>query len=62
MSFFRLIIFFIIAYLISKIFRSFFQPGKQNTTVGGAPENDPLDLSNADIEDVDFEELDNKKQ
>ena len=61
MSLFRLIIIGVAIYLISKVFKNFFNPPVNNRTVEGNPKgSDPLDLSDADIEDVDFEEIDEK--
>lgn len=61
MLLFRLIIIGVAIYLISKVFKNFLNPPAKNRTVEGNPkESDPLDLSDAEVEDVDFEEIDEK--
>ncbi len=61
MLLFRLIIIGVAIYLISKVFKNFLNPPVKNRTVEGNPkESAPLDLSDAEVEDVDFEEIDEK--
>ena len=50
----------IIAYWGAKLLRKLLAPPSQHSqNVGGASQNEPpLDLSNQDIEDADFEEID----
>ncbi|OQX96670.1 hypothetical protein B6I21_00345 [candidate division KSB1 bacterium 4572_119] len=62
MSFFRLVFFLIIAYLASKVIKSIMSPSQKQTEIRGNPnKHDPLDLSKSDVEDVEFEEIDEKK-
>ena len=61
MSFFRLILFFILAYLLVKVARKLLFPADKGSHVSGdATGSEPLDLSKEDVEDVDFEEIDTK--
>jgi Na+-transporting methylmalonyl-CoA/oxaloacetate decarboxylase gamma subunit len=61
MSLIRIILITIAVYLISNVLKTFFQhPVKKESTKGKTSGSDPLDLSNAEIEDVDFEEIDEK--
>jgi hypothetical protein len=62
MSLFRLILIGIAIYLISKVFRKLLNPPQQNRPVEGSQQtSDPLDLSDADIEDAEFEEIDGEE-
>jgi len=59
MFLFKLIIFGIAIYLISKVFKSVLTTPSHNRTMeGNQQKTDSLDLSDADIEDADFEEID----
>ena len=61
MSLFRLIIIGIAIYLISKVVKNVLNPPAQNRTVeGNQQSSDPIDLSGSDIEDAEFEEIDNE--
>ncbi len=61
MSLLRLILIVIAVYLISNVLKNFFhRPAINESAKRSRQESDPLDLSNADIEDVDFEEIDEK--
>jgi hypothetical protein len=54
----RLIIFFILIYLAVKLLKNLLKAPTQKLEIKGSPKNrKPLDLSNADIEDADFEEI-----
>ena len=58
---FRLIIFTVLIYLTVKLFKNLLQSPNQKSEIKGTPSTKkPLDLSNADIEDADFEEIDDK--
>ncbi|OQX86565.1 hypothetical protein B6D60_05975 [candidate division KSB1 bacterium 4484_87] len=59
MGLFRVIIYGFIIWLIAKFIGIFFRSPVDRTTVEGqAKDPDPLDLKNADVEDADFEEID----
>jgi hypothetical protein len=61
MSLFRLVIIGFAIYLISKVFKNFLNPSAKNRTVeGDQTVSDPLDLTDADVEDVEFEEIDDE--
>jgi len=61
MSLFRLVIIGFAIYLISKVFKNFLNPPAKNRTVeGDQTVSDPLDLTDADVEDVEFEEIDDE--
>jgi len=63
MSLFRLILIGIAIYLISKVFRNLLNPPAKNRNVEGNPHtSDPMDLNGADIEDAEFEELDDDEK
>lgn len=54
----RLIIFFLLIYLAVQLFKNLLKAPTQKSEIKGSPKNKkPLDLSNADIEDADFEEI-----
>ncbi len=56
---FQLIILALVFYLVSKIAQFLFGPGapKQEPPVAGQSQSKPLDLSDADVEDIDYKEL-----
>ncbi len=60
---FRLIILAVLFYLVSKVFSAFFKsgPDTRNTKVRGESPNHSLDLSDEDVEDVDYKELPRNK-
>ncbi len=59
MSLFRLILIGIAIYLISRVFKNLLNPPPENRHVdGNAQTPDPIDLSGAEIEDAEFEEID----
>ncbi|NOZ62273.1 MAG: hypothetical protein GXO74_11375 [Calditrichaeota bacterium] len=56
---FRMFIYGVIIWLIAKFVGLFFRSQGDRTTVKGRVKDpDPLDLKNADVEDADFEEID----
>jgi len=55
--FFRLIIFGLLFYLAAKLVGALLSP-KSRTEVRGRSKSKPLDLSDKDIEDVDYKERD----
>jgi len=55
---FRLILFSIFIYLGYKLFQGIRSTGPDKSTVSGKPKNNPLDLDNSDVEDAQFEEID----
>jgi len=58
MAFFRVVLFLILAYLAVKLLRMVLYSSQRRNQVNGQPRNNnSLDLSNADVEDVDFEEI-----
>ncbi len=58
---FRLIIFTVLIYLTAKLLKNLSKTPVQKSEIKGTPKDKkPLDLSNADIEDADFEELNEK--
>ena len=58
MSLIRIIIIGIAIYLISKVLKNIVNQPVENQKVGGNQKvSDPIDLSDADVEDVDFEEI-----
>ena len=59
MSLFRLFIILLVIYFVNKVIKNIFlSPGRKKEVEGNPNNTEPLDLSNADIEDADFEELD----
>jgi hypothetical protein len=60
---FRLIILAVLFYLVSRVFAALFKStdGDRKMEVRGESQNDPLDLSDADVEDVDYKELPRKQ-
>ncbi len=59
MSLFRLIIIGLLIYLVSKFVKNLLNPPKEHSKVEGTPKQESdLNLTNSDIEDADFEELD----
>ncbi|MBN1348550.1 hypothetical protein JXJ21_04010 [candidate division KSB1 bacterium] len=60
MGFFRLILWAIIIYFIYLFYRHVFKklPPRDQTKVSGKPEKDSLNLSDYDVEDAKFEDLD----
>jgi hypothetical protein len=63
MSLFRLILIGMAIYLVSKVFRKLLNPPQQNRRFEESQQqtSDPLDLSDADIEDAEFEEIDGEE-
>ena len=57
---FRLILWGLIFYLGYKLVKSWLEPNDRQPKVKGKPQNDPLDLRDADIEDANFREIDDK--
>ena len=58
---FRLIILTILFYLMAKLIKNLLKSPTQKSEIKGTPtDKKPLDLSKADIEDVDFEEINDK--
>lgn len=58
MSFIRLIILFLLIYFAVKLLQILFKTPTRRSEVKGTPRNKkPLDLTNADIEDADFKEI-----
>ena len=58
---FRLIIIALLVYLAVKLFEKLLQSPRKKSEIKGTPiTKKPLDLSNADIEDADFEEIKDK--
>ncbi len=58
---FRLIILGLLIYLAVKLFEKLLHSTNQKSEIKGTPiTKKPLDLSNADIEDADFEEINEK--
>ncbi|MDZ7262963.1 MAG: hypothetical protein ONB16_00170 [candidate division KSB1 bacterium] len=54
----RVIIFWVLVYLIYKLLKNIFQAPAPRSTIKGTPRNQkPLDVSDADIEDAKFKEL-----
>ncbi|HOT97497.1 MAG TPA: hypothetical protein PLG50_06075 [bacterium] len=60
---FRLVILAILLYVISKVLGLLFSGAAQKpeTKVRGTSQNSPLDLSQEDVEDVDYKELPRNK-
>ena len=56
--FFRLIITSLLIYLGYRLFKGFRTSGPDKNTVRGKPRNEPLDLQNSDVEDAQFEDID----
>jgi len=58
MSLLRLIIIFLLVYFTVKLIQNLLKAPPQKTEIKGSPKRkEPLDLSNADIEDADFKEI-----
>ncbi|MBN1542365.1 hypothetical protein JW992_09490 [candidate division KSB1 bacterium] len=57
-SFIRLAVLALFFYLATKILAILFKPQKPPRKVDGQPQSKPLDVSDNEIEDVDFKELD----
>lgn len=57
MSLIRVIILLLLIYLTQKIFKNLFQPKTNRSQVKGTSQSPSLDLSNKEVEDVDFKEL-----
>ena len=55
-SFFRLLILGLFFYIAAKLVASLFSAAKSRTEVRGRSKSKPLDLSDKDVEDVDFKE------
>lgn len=54
----RFILILVILYLLGKMIKNLFNPSEDRTKIRGNPQNtNPLDLTNEDVEDVDFEEF-----
>ena len=47
----------ILVYWVLKIFMKLFSPGKPNVEVKGKSHNEPLDLKDDEVEDIDFKEI-----
>lgn len=62
LHFIRLLIVGIIFYWILKIVKSMFGSGKPDVEIKGKPKQEPIDLSQENIEDVDFKEIKNNKR
>ena len=60
MNFIRLIIWAILIYLFYLFYKKIFKKNSayNNGHIAGTPKKGPLDLSDYDVEDADFEELD----
>jgi len=59
MSLLRLVFFVLLIYLAVKLFKNLLQAPTRRTSVKGTPKSGaPLDLSDADIEDAEFKEID----
>jgi len=57
----RFLLFITIIYLVSKLVQTLFKSPERKSEIHGNPtKNNPLDLSNEDVEDADFEEIDEK--
>jgi len=56
----RLILWGLIIYLGYKLLKSWLEPREEQPNVKGKPQNDALDLRDADIEDANFREIDDK--
>ena len=52
----RLLLLGIAIYIASRVLGGLLRPSKPPSEVGGKAKNEPLDLSNQDIEDVTFKE------
>jgi len=59
---FRLIILALLIYLVVKLFGNLLKAPPPKSEIKGSPvdKNKPLDLSGADIEDADFEDIDDE--
>lgn len=58
MSLIRLIILVLLIYLAIKLFKNLLKAHPQQSDIKGTPKDKkPLDLSNADIEDADFRDI-----
>jgi hypothetical protein len=53
----RLLLFGFIVYFISRIIGGMLKPGRPPVEVRGESKKEALDLSNADVEDVEFKEI-----
>lgn len=59
MALIRLIILVVLIYFAIKLFKNLLKAPDKQTEIRGTPKSKkPLDLSNADIEDADFKEID----
>ncbi|MBN2410369.1 hypothetical protein JXQ31_01680 [candidate division KSB1 bacterium] len=47
----------ILVYWVLKIFVKLFSSGKSNIEVKGQSQNEPLDLKDQEVEDIDFKEI-----
>lgn len=57
----RFFLFIAILYLASKLVQNLFKSTEQKNEIRGNPrKNEPLDLSDKDVEDADFEEVEEK--
>jgi hypothetical protein len=55
----RFLIIVILIYLAGKLIKNLLNPPRKETEIKGKPrKNEPLDLSKYDVEDADFEEID----
>jgi len=55
----KILLFILIVYWAGKFVGNLFKPVQRNDAVkGDHPKNKPLDLSKFDVEDADFEEID----
>ncbi len=52
----RLLLLGLAVWLAAKVFGSFFKPSEPPVEVRGNTKNKPLDLTDEDVEDVDFKE------
>lgn len=62
MFLFRFLLLALLFYLVSKIFAQLFRstPEQPGTKVSGTSQTNPLDLTEEDVEDVDYRELPRK--
>jgi hypothetical protein len=57
MRFLTLLVYGLVAYLVLKLFKNTGSSGKSNIKVSGHQKETPLDLSNEDVEDVDYKDV-----
>jgi hypothetical protein len=57
----RLLIWSFIFYLIYKLFRDLISKGHRENEIKGKAKSKPLDLSDMDVEDAQFEDIDNQE-